>query len=185
MNDQLTTFMSSLKSLSDLFAVPVLAYVLGRLTEQGLRAIYTRLRPDLSFRHSTEGDAATLAVSTRNPIYLDEVQVHLSDRVIDVVGDLMKKLDLSTKRRIQMNPLDRLVFESIIQPEGDRLLHIHSYVGNNSITMENAIKTTARSAVQFMRNTEITIQTPRKSYRRFLFSRCIDGLARLTDQNVS
>jgi hypothetical protein len=158
--------------------IPIAVYVIGRMSESSIRGIYANLRGDLRFRHLKEGDSASLILTTRNPVYLDELQIHLANKLVDVVESLKKKMSFQPHQRIQMSPLDRLEFECVIQKSGDKSLFVHAYLGTLFETFEESISTEAKSAVDFMRRTDITITASSRTYRRPLFKRARDRFSR-------
>ena len=161
-----------LAKILSLLILPIVVYIGGRIAERLLVGAYRKWTGELVFEESTEGDMAVLTVRTNSPVVLDEVDIHLEDRLLDMMRKIKDGLKVKQNERVQFSPLDRIRLECILQEDGDRKLFTHAYIGTRRTFFEEDLSDVGyRSAVDFMRNTEVSMVTSGRTYRRNLFKR--------------
>ena len=151
--------------------IPVAVYIAGRVVERLLGALYARLSSELTFKEGTQADMAMLTIRTKSEVFLDALDIHLEDRALNILNQVRKVLEIKGKERIQFSPLDRIRFECMLQPNGDKKLFTAAYIGANIAYLDENLSVNFRSAREFMQKTRVTIETSRKTYERHMFKR--------------
>lgn len=152
----------------DLVGVPVFVYIAGRLLERLLGAVYRRWTGELIFGNEIARDSGFLTVRTNSLVFLDELTIHLEDRPMDVLELIKGKSEFEENIRVQFSPMDKIRFECVIQSGGDKQLFTHAFIGAKTIHLSESLETEWENPRDFMRNTNVSIETPRKRYDRKL-----------------
>jgi len=151
-----------------LLLIPVLVYVVGRLCERGLVWIYGRLHGSLYFDHKLEGDIAFLSIRSRTTTFLDELEIHLKDRRVDLLDIIRRSSSMDEQQRIQLSPVDRITLEFIVQRGGDKRMFVHSYLGPKQTLSEQDLPTDQDTVLGFARETRMVVVTSERTYERVL-----------------
>ena len=125
---------------------------------------------EIVFKQETQGEISILTIRTNSSIFLDELNIHLEDRPLDILSQIKNQLNTKQNERIQFSPLDKIRFECLIQVEGDKKLFTSAYVGTNSVFLEEDLNVNYRDSREFMHKTKITIDTSKKTRDRNLFT---------------
>ena len=154
-----------------LVGVPIFVYIVCRLLERLLVALYRRWAGELIFSNEVARDSGFLTVRTNSLVFLDELTIHLEDRPIDVLELIKGKSEIKDNVRVQFSPMDKIRFECVIQSGGDKQLFTHSFIGAKTIHFSESLETEWENPRDFMRNTDVSIETPRKRYDRKLLKK--------------
>lgn len=160
-----------LPELVSVLLIPIIVYVSGTILERVFGALYNKWTGGLIFKQETQGDMATLTIRTNSAVFLDELNIHLEDRALDILTQIKRELKIKPNERIQFSPLDRIRFECVLQEKGDKKLFTSAYVGTNSAFFEENLDVKFKSAREFMKNTKVTIDTSKKTHERYLFKK--------------
>lgn len=158
-----------LSEFADVMLIPIIVYVACRVLEHGLGALYKKWIGEIIFKEEMQGDMANLTIRTNSVVFLDELNIHLEDRALNILSQIKKELKAKQNERIQFSPLDRIRFECMLQVNGDRKLFTSAYIGTYSIFLEEDLDVRFNSAKEFMQNTRVTIETSKKTHERHLF----------------
>jgi len=146
-----------------LLGFPILVYIAGRLLERAVLHVARKVSGDIIFEQNISGDTGLLVIRTRNDVYFDEMTIHLKEREIDL-------LEMVTpQKRVEFTTLDKIKIECVLQPTGDRKLFVHSYIGGQRQVSEESLDSESRSIKDFMTGTDVSIETPRRTYQRKLY----------------
>lgn len=149
--------------------IPITVYIGGRLLEYTLKYVYTKWKGQISFKQEIVNDTGYLTIKPKTEVFFDETLIHLPEKAIDVLTEIKTRINISENYRIQLEIHDRIQIECIIQKGADKRINITALIGNNNITISQDIETTYETPEDFMNDTEITIDTPDKKYRRKLY----------------
>ena len=158
-----------ISNIISILIVPVSVYLAGRIAERFLGVAYRKITGELSFKEEIQGDLGVLTIQSNSAIFLDEVIIHLEDKSIEILKMIREKLGLEEHDRIQFSPLDKIRFECLIQAGGDKRLHTYAFIGTKNTSFFESLDVRFENPKHFMQNAEISIETPRKRYRRSLF----------------
>jgi hypothetical protein len=161
-------FSQPLPELITLLIIPIVVYILGRVSEEGGKSAYRKWRGEIVFKKETEGETAALTIQTNSPVYLDDLTVHLKNKQFDVLSQIKDQLKVDQNKRIQFSPLDKIRIEGILQERGDRKLFVDAYIGIDNACFSEDLDVEYSKAEEFMENTKMTLETSRKVYNRFL-----------------
>jgi len=161
-------FSQPLSQIVTVLLIPIIVYIAGRLSEQGAKAAYRKLRGELIFKEETEGETAALTIQTNSSVFLDDLTVHLKDKPFDVLSKIKEQLKIDQNKRVQFSSLDKIRIECILQEHGDKKLFVDAYIGTDNACFSEDLNVEYSNAKDFMEKTKATIETSRKIYNRAL-----------------
>jgi len=154
--------------LTTTYLTPIIIYITGRLIEHALRTLYDKWKGIIAFKQETINDTGYLTIKPKTDVFIDEATIHLPEKSIDILSEIIPRLNKGEDTRIQLEPSDRIKIECIIQKGADKQINISALIGRKNITTTRKIDTDYETPEDFMRHTEITVDTPNKRYRRKL-----------------
>jgi len=159
-----------LQDILTLLVVPVTVYVVARLLEKSLGALYRKWQGDLTFHEAVSGESGILTIQANSTVFLDDLTLHLPDKPLNLLDSIKDSLGLNRRGRLQFGPNDKIQVECLVQSGGDKQLMVRALIGTATGEFTENLMTQCENPTDFMSTTDVSVETPRRRYSRKLLA---------------